>query len=108
MSVEDLESAISRLSGEELARFTEWFENFMADRWDSQIEEDIKASRFVCQDKEGKERQVTTEASGETFFLTSDTGHRTAAHPSRKNTLEDYQREIQTVYGWRILHSGRN
>jgi hypothetical protein len=31
MSVEDLESAISRLSAEELDRFSEWFEGFMAD-----------------------------------------------------------------------------
>jgi hypothetical protein len=29
MSVEDLESAISRLSAEELGRFSEWFEGFM-------------------------------------------------------------------------------
>jgi hypothetical protein len=43
MSVEDLESAISRLSAEELARFSAWFEDFMADRWDRQIEADIRA-----------------------------------------------------------------
>jgi hypothetical protein len=30
MSVEDLESAISRLSAEELARFAAWFEDFLA------------------------------------------------------------------------------
>jgi hypothetical protein len=46
MSVEDLESAISRLSAEELARFSAWFEDFMADRWDRQIEADIKAGRL--------------------------------------------------------------
>jgi len=63
---------------------------------------------IVCQDKEGRERQVTIEPSGETFFLVSDTGHRIPAHLSRKNTLEDYQREIYSVYGWKVLHSGRN
>ena len=46
MSVEDLESAISRLSAEELARFSAWFEDFMADRWDRQIEADINAGRL--------------------------------------------------------------
>ena len=46
MSVEDLESAISQLSGEELARFSRWYEDFMADRWDRQIEADIKAGRL--------------------------------------------------------------
>jgi len=46
MSVEDLESAISRLSAEELARFSEWFEGFMADRWDREIEADVKAGRL--------------------------------------------------------------
>jgi hypothetical protein len=42
MSVEDLESAISRLSAKDLALFSAWFEEFMADRWDRRIEEDIK------------------------------------------------------------------
>ena len=46
MSVEDLESAISRLSAKDLARFSEWFEEFMEDRWDRQIEEDIRSSRL--------------------------------------------------------------
>ena len=46
MNVEDLESAISRLSAKDLARFSEWFEQFMEDRWDRQIEEDIKAGRL--------------------------------------------------------------
>jgi hypothetical protein len=46
MSIEDLESAISRLSAKDLARFSAWFEEFMEDRWDGQIEEDIKAGRL--------------------------------------------------------------
>jgi hypothetical protein len=53
MSLEDLESAISRLPGEELARFSAWFEDFMAHRWDRQIEADIKAGRL---DAAGNER----------------------------------------------------
>ena len=46
MSVEDLESTISRLSAEELDRFSEWFEGLMADRWDREIEADVKAGRL--------------------------------------------------------------
>jgi len=46
MSLEDLESAVSRLSATEFARFREWFDDFAADQWDRQIEADIVAGRF--------------------------------------------------------------
>ena len=55
MSVEDLESAISRLSAEDLARFSAWFEEFMADQWDRQIEQDIKAGRLDAAGKRADE-----------------------------------------------------
>jgi hypothetical protein len=55
MNVEDLESAISRLSAKDLARFSEWFEQFMEDRWDCQIEEDIKAGRLDAAGKRADE-----------------------------------------------------
>ncbi|HEV3210994.1 MAG TPA: hypothetical protein VGY91_12090 [Chthoniobacterales bacterium] len=55
MSIEDLESAVSRLSAEELARFSAWFEQFMADQWDRQIEEDIKAGRLDAAGKQADE-----------------------------------------------------
>ena len=46
MSVLELEQAISQLSSEELSRFAEWFEEFMADEWDKQIERDAAAGKF--------------------------------------------------------------
>ncbi len=46
MSVEELESIVSRLSEAELARFSEWFEEFMADAWDRKIEQDLNAGRL--------------------------------------------------------------
>lgn len=46
MSVEDLESHVSSLSADELARFSQWFEEFMADQWDRQIEQDMLAGRL--------------------------------------------------------------
>ena len=46
MRIEELESAISILSPEELARFSQWFEEFMSDRWDKRIEQDVLAGRL--------------------------------------------------------------
>jgi hypothetical protein len=46
MSVIELEQAISRLSPEELSRFAEWFEEFMSDEWDKQIERDVAAGKL--------------------------------------------------------------
>ena len=53
--MEDLESAISRLSAEDLTRFSAWFEQFMEDRWDRQIEEDIKTGRLDAAGKRADE-----------------------------------------------------
>jgi hypothetical protein len=44
--MEDLQAAVSRLPAEELDRFTRWFEEFLADQWDRQIESDILTGRL--------------------------------------------------------------
>jgi hypothetical protein len=46
MSVEELESVVSHLSAEDLTRFSEWFEEFLATEWDRRIEADIGAGRL--------------------------------------------------------------
>ena len=46
MSIEELESVVSGLSADKLSRFSQWFEEFMADQWDRQIERDMKAGRL--------------------------------------------------------------
>jgi hypothetical protein len=46
MTVEQLEHAVQSLSSEELRSFSEWFEDFLADRWDAQIEQDILAGKL--------------------------------------------------------------
>lgn len=51
MSVEELESAVSKLTASELARFSNWFSEFAADQWDKQIERDIRARRFEAAGK---------------------------------------------------------
>ena len=46
MSVEELESVVSKLPAAELARFSEWFEEFIANQWDRQIEQDVLSGRL--------------------------------------------------------------
>ena len=46
MSVHDIERAVTQLSKEELAGFSQWFEEFLADQWDRQIEADLLAGRL--------------------------------------------------------------
>jgi hypothetical protein len=46
VNVEEIESAVSGLSAAELARFSEWFEAFVADQWDRQIERDLAAGKL--------------------------------------------------------------
>jgi hypothetical protein len=38
MKVQDIESAIEQLSPEELKQFSAWFDEYVADQWDQQIE----------------------------------------------------------------------
>jgi hypothetical protein len=42
MSVQQLGSAVTRLSPSELAAFTAWFEAFVAGAWDQQLEADVR------------------------------------------------------------------
>ena len=46
MSIHDLETAVTQLSKEELARFSQWFEEYVADEWDRQIEKDVNSGRL--------------------------------------------------------------
>ena len=45
-TAEEIESAIATLPPEELNRLRAWFEQFDADSWDKQWEEDAKAGRL--------------------------------------------------------------
>jgi len=46
MSIPEIEQAVSNLPKEELSQFTKWFEDFLADEWDRQIERDMVAGKF--------------------------------------------------------------
>ena len=46
MSVLEIKAAVTRLPADELSQFTRWFEEYVADQWDRQIEADSLAGRF--------------------------------------------------------------
>ena len=45
-SIEEIETAIKNLPPEDFERFREWYEEFEADQWDRQFEEDVNAGRL--------------------------------------------------------------
>ncbi len=59
MSIEELQTAVAQLPAEELDRFSRWFEEFLADQWDRQIEADILAGRL---DAAGRRADEEVEA----------------------------------------------
>ena len=44
--LEEIESAITRLPPDELAKLRDWFEEFASQQWDAQIERDAKAGKL--------------------------------------------------------------
>jgi hypothetical protein len=46
MTLNELESAVTGLPAQDLAAFAHWFEEYLADAWDRQIEADVRASRL--------------------------------------------------------------
>jgi hypothetical protein len=46
MSVRELEAAVAGLPSGELAAFAKWFEEYLAEAWDRQIEDDIREGRL--------------------------------------------------------------
>jgi len=46
VSLRELETAVTNLPASELATFTRWFEEYLAEAWDRRIEEDIQAGRL--------------------------------------------------------------
>jgi hypothetical protein len=48
MDLQDLKSAISRLSPEQFAELAAWFAEHEAEQWDRQIEFDQRSGRLEC------------------------------------------------------------
>ena len=64
-AMQELQSAVTQLSAEELARFRAWFDEFDAEVWDGQFEEDAKsgkldrlANRAIADFRAGKCKQL--------------------------------------------------
>jgi len=46
MSLEEIQVAVSKLPQEDLWAFCGWFDEFRADAWDKQIEDDARSGRL--------------------------------------------------------------
>jgi len=46
MNLQELETAVKQLSKTELNHFSIWFEEFVTEQWDQQIEADINAGHL--------------------------------------------------------------
>lgn len=46
MDVQEIESAIAQLPPAQVAELAAWFEQFHAQLWDNQIEQDVRAGRL--------------------------------------------------------------
>ena len=44
--IENIEREIQKLTPSELANFRKWFQEFDAENWDRQIEEDVRAGKL--------------------------------------------------------------
>jgi hypothetical protein len=52
MSIEELKTAVTALPPAELQRFSEWLDEYLADKWDERIEADILSGKL---DKAGRQ-----------------------------------------------------
>jgi hypothetical protein len=59
VTVQELETAIVRLTPADLSRLAQWFEEYLADAWDRKIEADIAAGRL---DEAGRRADAEFEA----------------------------------------------
>lgn len=55
MDVKEIESAIAKLPPAKVAELAEWFEEFYAQIWDKQLEQDLKAGRLDSLLKQAEE-----------------------------------------------------
>ena len=44
--ISEIEVAVAKLSREDLSAFRDWFEEFYAEAWDKQFEDDVAAGRL--------------------------------------------------------------
>jgi hypothetical protein len=64
-TIEQLQNAVEKLPPEKLAMFRRWFEEFAANEWDRQIEQDMQAGKWdaladaaLAEHKDGQTRKL--------------------------------------------------
>ncbi len=62
MSIKELETAVTKLSPEDLARFAEWVAEYRSNEWDRQIEEDARAGRLNALVREAEDDLASRQA----------------------------------------------
>ena len=60
-NLQEIESAVSQLSTDDLAAFRDWFAQFDAQQWDGQFEKDVAAGRFDSLAAKAIETSKTTQ-----------------------------------------------
>ena len=45
-TVKEIESAVERLDNVSLGKFTNWFEDYLAEKWESRFTADVKAGKL--------------------------------------------------------------
>lgn len=46
MSLKEIETAVRQLPAEDLTQFTRWFQEYLADAWDQEIEADMISGKL--------------------------------------------------------------
>ena len=54
MDIKEIESAIAQLPPSDLAELAKWFEEYHAQVWDDQLEQDVKSGRLDALIKEAE------------------------------------------------------
>lgn len=54
-SIEEIEAAIAQLAPDDLVQLAAWFDEFYAEAWDKQIEDDVSAGRLDVLLREAEE-----------------------------------------------------
>lgn len=108
MSVEELESAVSNLSASEFARFSEWFAEFAADRWDRQIEQDLHAGRLDTAIKRADDHYDAGRCTGRAEARPSEEIQRAHIDEVRKRIAEVESGEVEMLPGDEALARVRN
>jgi hypothetical protein len=64
-TLQEIETAVQRLSHAELARFRDWFDEYDGESWDQQIEADARAGKLdrlaeeaLREDREGRTTEI--------------------------------------------------